>query len=104
MFDLFIKALAEADSTTQAIFFNDFYRLLKVRCQGKHETQICYIADDLDENGRELFHSLNEFAKLAVESRAKIETGISELHRTRHELEKEIAELVESRKALECPE
>jgi FtsZ-binding cell division protein ZapB len=94
---LFASALAGADAQTQATFFNDFYRCLKLSSKGRHESQVCYIADYLDENGREFAKELNTFALLAVESRAKLETEVQELYRNRHELKMQVAELREQR-------
>jgi hypothetical protein len=93
MNDLFAQALAKTDAETQAKFFNEFYRHLKLCCKGKDDTQICYVADYLDENGRRFAEQLHDFSKLAQESRAKHEVRIDELYRTKHDLEKEIAEL-----------
>jgi predicted mannosyl-3-phosphoglycerate phosphatase (HAD superfamily) len=99
--NLFAKALAESDSKTQAEFLNEFYRLVKCTSRGRAEQQICYIADDLDANGRELCSELYHYAQLAAESRAKTETELSILCSQRSNLETEIAKLVEDRKTLE---
>lgn len=95
---LFYKALAEGDADEQAEFFNGFYHALKMCCHGKHETQICYIAERLDSNGREFAKMLNSFADLAVESRATLEANIKELWEQKRSLEKEIAEVKEAAK------
>lgn len=89
--ELLYKALAEADANDQAEFLNGFYRHLRVICKGRHDHQIAYIAETLDENGREFAASLAEFAKLAYESRSKRESELADLYRQRRELEEEIA-------------
>jgi hypothetical protein len=99
--NLFAKALAESDSKTQAEFLNEFYRLVKCTSRDRADLQLCYIAEDLDANGRELCAELHKHALLAVETRAKYETEISSLYSQRSELESEIARLVEEHKALE---
>lgn len=91
MNNIFAHALAAADSNCQAEFFNEFYRHLKLISKGRQENQLSYIADSLDENGREFAASLSEFAKLSVEARSKIEQEMSELYRQRRELEEEVA-------------
>lgn len=91
--DIFADALACADAEAQGQFINNFARSLKMVCKGKEQNQLCYIADHLDENGRELIKDLQEFAVLSVESRAKQELEISELYSRRRALEDEIAAL-----------
>lgn len=100
--DIFADALACADAEAQAQFFNNFYRHLRVACKGREETQLCYIADHLDENGRAMFKELHEFAQISIETRAKTESTIAELYGRRRELEAEVAALVESKKELEA--
>lgn len=90
MSDLFARALAEADDETQAEFFNEFAKHLKLCCKGRAETQIHYIADHMDSNGRELCELMRGACLAAVETRAKLETNISDLHQQRHDLEKQI--------------
>lgn len=94
---LFAHALATANADQQAAFLNEFYRMLKVVCKERHETQLAYIADHLDENGRELCASLHEFAKLVLESRAKREVEMVDLYHQKHELEKEVDDLRQQR-------
>lgn len=89
-------ALAQADAETQAQFFNEFYRLLKVLCKDRHETQIHYIADELDSNGREFAEILHGSAQGAVRARAETENKISDLYRQKGELEREIEHLKEA--------
>ena len=89
--EIFYKALAEADAQKQADFFNGFYRHLRIICKRRHELQMAYVADHLDVNGREFATSLAEFAKLAVETRSKVETEIGDLYQQQRELEREIA-------------
>jgi hypothetical protein len=96
---LMANALAESSADLQAKFFNEFYRLLKVSSRGRHEQQVCYIAECLDENGREFADSLNAFAKLAFESRVKIEAEMSRLYQDRNNLIEEIKALEEGRSA-----
>lgn len=106
MNNILSSALAQADSKTQAEFFNTFYRHLRQICRGDHESQMCYIAEHLDENGRDFADSLSSFAKLAVESRAKhardqrtevVKTEINELYRQKRDLEEEINHLRKER-------
>lgn len=89
--NLLAKALAESDAHVQATFLNEFHRLLKIVCKGRSDNQICYIADELDANGREFAEQLNASAKLASESRVKVENEIRDLWRQKRELETEIA-------------
>ena len=100
---IFYDALASADADDQAEFFNGFYRHLRVMCKGREDTQIAYIADRLDENGRMLAESLHEFSKLAVEARAKHESEIQNLYQQKHELEKEIEALNKQKETIENP-
>lgn len=93
--------LAAEDAEEQAAVFNEFYHCLKVRCKGRHEDQLCYIADFLDSNGREFVKELNQFAELAVESKAKAEFSNQQLNQRRYELENEIKELEERKAALD---
>lgn len=97
---LFVRALAESDAETQGKFINEFYRLLKVACKGRDGNQLCYIADYLDSNGREFLKELIQFADMSVETRAKLETGIQELYRQKHDLEKDVLSLQEQRTQL----
>lgn len=92
-FDLFPRALAEAPSDVQAAFFNEFGAHLKTCCRGRHETQLCYLADELNADGRELVSNLHEFAELAANNRASLEISLSELRRQKSDLESEIQRL-----------
>jgi hypothetical protein len=85
---IFARALAETDAGKQAAFLNVFYHYLKVGCKGRHETQVSYIADALDTNGREFAESLAIFAKFAMETRAKVETELQQLTRSVTKLKK----------------
>lgn len=91
--DIFAHALACADAESQAQFINNFSRSLKIVCKGKEQNQLCYIADSLDENGREVIKELQEFSVLSMENRAKTEFEISELYNRKRALEDEIAAL-----------
>jgi uncharacterized membrane protein len=95
--DWVAQALATLDADAQARFLNEFYRSLKLTCRGRHETQLCYIADCLDDNGREFLREMDLFSKLSVESRAKLETELQDLYRQKHEIEKELAEVRKAR-------
>lgn len=62
------RAFAEANSTEQAEMFNEFGRLLYMMCSHKGkmgmDTQLCYVADDLDAHGERMIVALAEFVKL----------------------------------------
>lgn len=98
---VFCDAIAEGDADVQAEFLNELLRHLRVRCRGNHDSQLCYIAERLDSNAREMIDSLNQFAKLAVESHSKMEVEIGELYRQRRELEEEVKKLEAERLLVE---
>jgi len=58
--------LGHSDASSQAYFINEFSRGLKSACsnESRTEMQLCYIKDELDENGKFLIKELYEFIKL----------------------------------------
>lgn len=72
---VFAHALAEADADIQAEFFNEFFRHLKVISKERHDTQLSYIADRLDSNGREFAESLSQFARFQMMNESRLWTA-----------------------------
>jgi hypothetical protein len=62
------RALACSSDHAQAAMLNSMGLELKMLCRHKVETQHCYMADKLDQNGKELVTSLAEFVKLREEN------------------------------------
>ena len=62
------KAFAEACSAEQAEMINELGRLVYMRCNapgcGGMDSQLCYVADDLDEHGQRFVKCLADFIKL----------------------------------------
>ena len=60
------KELAHGDDDEQGCFLNAFARELSVACRDDHkrETQVCYISDKLDTDGKLLVKDLAEFIAL----------------------------------------
>jgi hypothetical protein len=63
----FAEKLASLSSKSQATVINKLASEIKARCDGKEDAQICWIADDIDSNGREFVNALAEFIKLRDE-------------------------------------
>ena len=89
MENIFSKALAEADSETQAKFLNEFFRLLGVVCRPRLETQLSYIAESLDTTSWEAIKNLNKFCELISEEKGRIEADIRSLRTEIHSLRQE---------------
>jgi hypothetical protein len=60
MNDLFADALASADASVQADFFNRFAECLKSICKGREGTQLWHIAEKLDKGAADLMKELVE--------------------------------------------
>ena len=93
--EFFAKALAGASDREQAEFFNTFALYLKTGCRSAWDMQACFIADRLDSTAREVLKSLVDFAALAVENRARLESEKNQLYA-------DLAQLREEKRLLEA--
>lgn len=60
------KAFGDTDSVEQAAFLNEMGRFSQMICKTESawESQICYVAEELDKNGTRLVQTLYEFLTL----------------------------------------
>lgn len=61
------RALAQACDEEQGEFFNEFGAYLKACCNGKQDTQLCYIIRYLDYNGVAILKEMAGFADMAAD-------------------------------------
>jgi hypothetical protein len=66
------KELAHSDDEMQSTFFNVFSAELQISCRGKTETQLCYLSDKLNRDGKYLVKELAEFVNLRLTSEANV--------------------------------
>lgn len=67
------RMLADAYDEEQAAALNEFGRLLILSCRGetKASTQLAYMADKMDKNGRWIVEELAEFCRIKEEREVK---------------------------------
>jgi hypothetical protein len=91
---IFSKALAEARDKDQGKFLSDFVEHLAVVCKdySSHESQICYIADEVSPLFVEFCKAIVEFRELRNETRQK---NVDNLRSESESAERHLAKLRE---------